>query len=82
MRKIIVNEKEVITNYGENGMYTVVVGNDLPNYTMELKKDIRETDEEFLERLVEKGYTRIRFALTTTRVRGYYNSIAYCRREK
>ena len=31
------------------------------------------------KRLVERGYTRIRFALTRTSVRGYYNSIAYCR---
>lgn len=80
MKKIIVNGKEVTTNYGENGMYTLVTGNDLPNYTMELKKNIIETDEEFLERLVENGYTRIRFALTSTRIRGYHNSIAYCRK--
>lgn len=79
MTTITVKEKEITTNYGENGMYTVVAGNDLPNYIIKKSMD-RETDRQFLERLVEEGYTRIRFAQTTTRVKGYHNTIAYCRR--
>lgn len=79
MKKIEIKGKEITTNFGENGMFTVVAGNNLPNYTMELPM-FRETDSQFLERLVDKGYTRIRFAQTTTKVKGYHDTIAYCRR--
>ena len=79
MKKIEINGKEVTTNFGENGMHTLVVGNDLPNYRMELMNDM-ETVQQFLERLVDKGYTRIRFAETSTRIKGYHKTIAYCRR--
>lgn len=78
MKKIIVNEKEITTNLGENGAYTLVKGDDLPNYRMQLP-NFRESDEEFLKRLVSYGYTRIRFARVTTMVRGFHKTIAYCR---
>lgn len=79
MKKIEINGKEVTTNFGEKGMHTLVVGNDFPNYIMELM-DNRETTKQFFERLVDKGYTRIRFAEISTRIKGYHKTIAYCRR--
>ena len=32
MRKIIVDEKEIVTNYGEKTMDNLVSGDDLPDY--------------------------------------------------
>lgn len=80
MRQIEVNGVLVTTNYNESGADTIVKGDDLPNYRMELKQSCMESDKNFLERLVSYGYTRIRFARTTTRVKGIYNTFAYCRR--
>ena len=39
MKKILVDGKEITTNYGEKGMYTLVTGDNLPNY--ELYKRIK-----------------------------------------
>lgn len=77
MKKIVINGKEITTNYGESGADTIVAGNYLPNYYMCLK-DFGESDEEFFERLC-KYYSRIRFAMVTTAIRGCYKTIAYCR---
>ena len=78
MRTIEVLGKEITTNYRETGSDTIVAGNDLPNYTMVLAK-FAESDKAFLERLVSYGYTRIRIARVSTRVRGIHDTIAYCR---
>lgn len=78
MKKIIINGKEITTNYGENGADTIVAGNDLPNYRMAIKNSCMESDYEFVERL-SKYYSRIRLAKVTTMVRGIYDTIAYCR---
>ena len=79
MRKIEVNGKVITTNYGESGADTIVRGDNLPNYRMEVKNSCMESDKEFLERLVSYGYTRIRFACVSTRVRGIHSTFAYCR---
>ena len=79
MKQIEVNGKTITTNFNESGANTVVAGNDFPNYTMKRAMD-GETDRQFLERLVDAGYTRIRFAQTATRVKGYHSTVAYCRR--
>lgn len=78
MKKITINGKEITTNLGESGAYTIVKGNNLPNYTICIKNSYNESDEEFVERL-SKYYSRIRLARTTTTIRGLYSTFAYCR---
>lgn len=78
MRKIIIDGKEITTNYKEKGAERLVEGDNLPNYDM-YSKNFKENNEEFLKRLVKMGYTRIRFAETSTSIRGFHNVIAYCR---
>lgn len=75
---MVINDKEIVTNLGENGANTIVAGNNLPNYTICVKNSYSESDEEFVERL-SKFYSRIRLARTTTRIRGIYDTFAYCR---
>lgn len=79
MKKMIVNGKTITTNFGESGARTIVKGNDLPNYRTEIARRA-ETEEQFLERLVARGYSRIRFAEVATRITGFHDLIAYCRR--
>lgn len=76
-----VNGIEVRTNYREsfNG-YSFSDGNGKKTMSMHLTKDCRESDTEMLERLVASGYRTITFYYTTTRVRGYYDLIAFCKR--
>lgn len=78
MRKIIVDGKEITTNYGEKTMHNLVSGDDLPNYDLCLK-NFRESNEEFFKRLISEGYTRIRFGEISTRIKGFHETIAYCR---
>lgn len=78
MRKITVDGKEIVTNYGEKTMHNLVSGDDLPNYDLCLK-DFRESNEDFLKRLISYGYTRIRFGEVSTRIRGFHDIVAYCR---
>lgn len=54
MRKIIIDGKEIVTNYGEKTMGNLVSGNDLPNYVLESMK-FRETKEDFLNDLSNMG---------------------------
>lgn len=81
MRKILVDGKEIITNFDEKGMDTLVTGNNLPNYDLYCRES-KENNEEFLKRLVSYGYTRIRFAEVTTRIRGFHDVVAYCRKNE
>lgn len=81
MRKIMVDGKEITTNYGERGASTLVTGDDLPNYEL-FVKDFKESTEQFLKRLVSYGYTRIRFAEVSTRIRNFHDVVAYCRNSK
>lgn len=78
MKKILVEGKEITTNYGEKGMNTLVTGDDLPNYELHTKNS-KESIERFLKRLVSYGYTRIRFAEVATRIRNFHDVVAYCR---
>lgn len=78
MRKILVDGKEITTNYGEKTMNNLVSGNDLPNYVFYRKKH-NETSKEFFMRLVSYGYTRIRFGEVSTRIRGFHDVVAYCK---
>ena len=79
MKKIIVDGKDITTNYCEKGMETLVPGDDLPNYEL-YTKNTKESNEQFLKRLVSYGYTRIRFAEVATRIRNFHDVIAYCRK--
>lgn len=79
MRKIIIDGKEITTNYGEKTMDNLVSGDDLPNYDLCIK-NFRESNEEFFKRLISYGYTRIRFGEVSTRIRGFHNVVAYCRK--
>lgn len=81
MRKIIVDGKEIITNYGEKTMNNLVSGDELPNYDMYGKK-YKETNEDFFKRLIDYGYTRIRFGEVSTRIRGFHDVVAYCRKKE
>lgn len=69
--------KEIKTNINED--YSITKGNGRKTMKLELKKGFRETDEEMLERLIRYGYTTITFYHATTAIRGYYDTIAYCK---
>lgn len=75
-KTVRVNGVEVVTNYGSR--YSLDNGNG--RKTMDLhSKGLFESDEKFLARLVKQGYKKISFFYVTTSVRGYYNTIAYCK---
>ena len=75
MKRVNVNGREVITNYG--GYYPYSDGDNKKTMRMVLKEKFNETDREMLERLAGAGYTRITFYETTTRVRGLHEIIAF-----
>jgi len=81
MRKIIIDGKQIVTNYGEKTMSNLVSGNDLPNHDMYMREN-RETNEDFFKRLVGYGYTRIRFGEVSTRIRGFHDVVAYCQKKE
>lgn len=71
-------EKEVITNYREDRYtYPLCAGEDKEGWYMMLKKDFRESDKDFFERLKRAGWRRISFYEVSTAVRGYHETIAY-----
>lgn len=78
MRKMIINNIEVITNYEEKSAERLVNGEDIDGYDL-LIKESRESTKEFLEKLVDMGYTRIRFAEVATGIRGIHDVVAYCK---
>lgn len=77
MKKMIVNGREISTNYGS--YYPFSDGNNKKTMIMQLKNSCIETDKEMLERLVNRGYKRITFYYTTTSVKGYHDLIAFCK---
>lgn len=77
MKTIEINGVEVRTNFG--GKYPFSDGNDKKTMVMQLS-NWGESDEQMLHRLVKKGYRTVTFYYTTTRVKGCYNLIAFCRR--
>lgn len=79
MKKIVINGREIRTNLGEPGSETIVPGNNLPNRVMMIA-NFAESDEEFVSRLVEYGYTTIRLAKVSTMVRGIHDTVAYCKK--
>lgn len=81
MRKILVDGKEIVTNYNEKTMENLVSGDDLPNYDFYTKYS-NESKKDFLKRLISYGYTRIRFGEVSTRIRGFHEIVAYCKKLK
>ena len=77
MRKIIVAGKEIKTNYGEKSAERLVSGDDIDGYEL-YTRNTRETNEEFLNRLISYGYTKIRFAEVSTRIKNFHDVVAYC----
>lgn len=75
MHKMTVNGKEITTNYKERVSYPITDGNG--NYQDSVR--FGETEESALNRLVDKGYTRITFYEMTTSVRGYHHVLIKCR---
>jgi len=73
MRTIIVNGKEIKTNYKER----YCIGNGEPTKTKDIKIMLCGENEEIMfNRLVNEGYTNIIFKYSTTRIRGYYDIYA------
>ena len=67
--------KEIKTNIG--GRYRLWNGNDYPKTMKVAPVPFGKTEEDLLDELVAKGYTKITFVETTTRVRGYHNVYAF-----
>lgn len=79
MKKMIVNGKEITTNYGANyslwngeGKDTMVCRRVMPS----------KTAWDLLEDFVEEGYTRVTFYETTTCVRGYHQVYAFAKKRR
>lgn len=76
MRKITVDGKTIVTNYGND--YSINTAQN--SKTLRLcVPDFGETEKEFFYRLVSYGYTHITFYYDTTRIRGLYDLFAYCK---
>ena len=73
-------KKEIKTNYAPFKTYALCNGNNKEGWLLKIKNSCRESNEEFYNRLVEEGYTNIKFYETSTRVRGIHNVIAYVKR--
>ena len=54
MRKMIIDNKEIMTNYNEKSAERIVNGEDINGYDL-FFKNYKESKKEFLERLVELG---------------------------
>ena len=78
MTTMIINGREVKTNYAPYKSYSFCDGNDRKGWTMRTAK-FGETPEEMVHRLGEY-YSRVSIYMVTTRVKGYYEYIAYCKR--
>lgn len=81
MKTIIVNGKQITTNYEEN--YPLWNGNDIPRiYDGCMSRGFgkwvaTKSETEILNDLVNAGYTRIKFVETSTRIRGYHNTVVF-----
>ena len=89
MRKMVVNGREITTNYKEHFDYPMHDGNTgFATMCYEPEQWVlregcqyksKEGEDEMFQRLVNKGYKRITFYRSTTRIRGYYETIAFCK---
>lgn len=74
MENIEINGKMIKTNF--NAEYAYWDGNGgFTNH--HVKVGFRETSSDVFDRLVEAGYTYIRFVYTTTRVRGWHETYVF-----
>lgn len=79
MTTMIVDGREVKTNYREGRyLYPFCNGDTREGWTMEIA-EFNETPREIVERL-GKRYSRVSIYMVTTRVRGIYEYLAYCKR--
>jgi len=70
MENIEINGKMIKTNFNADFVYWDGNG----GYTNHhISVGFRQSTSDAFDRLVEAGYTYIRFAYTTTRIRGYHN---------
>ena len=74
MKTMIINGKEIKTNYSAN-RYSSLPNTINPNYSIPNGMTL----DEFLNKMVEKGYTKITFYTVTTCVRGYHNFYSNCK---
>ena len=81
MRKMIIDNKEIMTNYNEKSAERIVNGEDINGYDL-FFKNYKESKKEFLERLVELGYKRIRLGEVATNIKGIHDIVAYCKEIK
>lgn len=65
------------TNLGND--YSICNGNRKKTMIMKLPLNCMENDSEMFERLSKNGYKKITFYYTTTRIKGCYDLIAYCK---
>jgi len=78
MTTLNINGREVKTNWREGRYdYPFCDGNGRPGWRIELKEP-GETLREMVERLGQR-YSRVSLYTVTTRVRGYYEHIAFCK---
>ena len=91
MRKMMVNGKEIRTNYKEHNEYPMHNGYGGTTMYYEklqwVKRDgeqykSQECIDEMFNRLVEKGYSRITFYRMSTSIRGYNEVVAFCKYQK
>ena len=82
MKTVEYKGKKIKTNYyevtGGYGYYSLWDGNDVPAcYDGYRAVGFRETEDDLFNKLVDAGYTRIRFVEVSTRVRGYHEVYAF-----
>ena len=73
MKIILVNGKEIKTNYKEK--YSIGNGEATKTKDIAIMR-FGENEEQMFNRLVAMGYTNITFKYSTTQIRGYYNIYA------
>ena len=79
MTKMFVNGVEITTNYTAP-QFPIWDGRERPKTMSVHKEKFGEGLRCFLERMVALGYKRVTFYETTTRVRGYHEFYAFCKR--
>ena len=79
MTKMVVNGVEITTNYTAPQV-PIWDGRKHPKTMNVHREKFGEGLRGFLERRVALGYTRVTFYETTTRVRGYPEFYAFCKR--
>lgn len=74
MENIEINGRMIKTNFNANFAYWNGFGGCTNHY---VSVGFHETTDDVFDRLVNAGYTYIRFVYTTTRVRGYHDIYAF-----